>query len=93
MEALANLKSYGESTYNKVIDSVNRINQGCKFNNVFYKDRYGCLNIYLDGDLVSLYRTKNKEHIIELEEIVKALIARNIVTILSDFHKMCEGED
>ena len=38
MEALANLKSYGESTYNKVVDSVNRINQGCKFNNIFYKD-------------------------------------------------------
>lgn len=93
MEALANLKSYGEFTYNKVIDSVNRINQGCKFNNIFYKDRDGRLNIYLDGDLVSLYRTKNKEHIIELEEIVKTLITPNIVTILSDFHKMCEGED
>lgn len=68
------LKSFGVQVEERVLSAVEKINAGSKFNGVFYKTSEGHLNIYIDGKLVSLYRTKNKEHLSELENIVKSMI-------------------
>jgi hypothetical protein len=98
---LNNLASFGEGVKSRVLESVEKIKAGSKFNGIFYKDRDGRLNIYVDGNLVSLYKTKTKDHLVELEEIFVFLLTntivnknnKNLITELSDFHKLCEGQD
>lgn len=67
------LATYGKKTEDRVMNAVNSIKNGAKFNGIVYTDKSGKTTVYVDGKVVLL--TDQKAYTTEMKELFLDLVS------------------